>query len=56
MGFRSGLDIVEKKNVSCPYRNSNPGPSSLMALKLIVVMRGESLYSAAVFGVLIVHS
>jgi hypothetical protein len=23
---RAGLDILEKRDISCPYRNSDPGP------------------------------
>ena len=24
---RAGLDVVQKRNVSCPYWDSSPGPS-----------------------------
>ena len=28
MGPRAGRDVLEKRKISCPYRDSNPGPSS----------------------------
>jgi hypothetical protein len=28
VGLRGGPDIFEERKVSCPYRNSSPGPSS----------------------------
>ena len=32
MGPRAGLDILEKSKISCPYRDSNPAPSSSFSL------------------------
>jgi hypothetical protein len=28
VGSRTGLDVLEKRRISCPCRDSNPGPSS----------------------------
>jgi len=29
VGSRSSLDVLQKKKISCPYWDENPGPSSL---------------------------
>jgi hypothetical protein len=29
VGARVGLDVSEKRDISCPYQDSNPGSSSL---------------------------
>jgi hypothetical protein len=38
VGHRTGLDVVEKKNLSCLYRDSSPGPSSPQPGRILIML------------------
>jgi hypothetical protein len=49
LGPIADVEVVEKKNLSCPYRNSNPeSPAmSLIILKLLIWKRAKKVLSSS---------
>jgi hypothetical protein len=39
MGHRTGLDAVEKRKISCPFRESNPGRPTRRYIDWYVMVR-----------------